>query len=590
MLAPFDPIIKAPKWELCPRAYWGIPSIDVSQCIADTAKQYGAGEHMRASYIQMLRHISRGGQYSVIGKAKDPKIIESICAHFPKLVDKTTVDYIVGCIAPSTYPLQTLRSIQATGYEFDQKQLQLLNDAGYAIQLLVKSMTIDQLILLYDNPQFADAFYDGLALSDEVVKSKEKILQDIITPHQIIPTTQLANRIIRGYAVRKEHSLAILASLYCILSRISCKPDIAVIIELIRMNRIFCNKSNHTATKHFAYTHLSRVLGLYGVKVTRDMVLGLIEQHHVFKMLVHPEITQYNPIPEIHMLLANVHFPEQYIEHLLEHKYLDYQSDVFVSLISSGYDPKGLHTAEYLRHTNNVFPDRYVQKMFCLGTAKSIDMLVRCKITPTFDLVRLSTSIDVLRGLVGARIYTDEQTDRYIETMCDKSARWVGDANVNDKDYLDICDSLSESDRQKFLRLAREHIFEYRVIARYSIRLTKQYVDCMAKYCQWETIVRLMWAGHQYIASLIDIDTVISAPQYIARKWLAYWIVDQHMCWDDCDMYVDSIGSVESAKWSSDDIEALLKQPIVDITATRQMVEQSKHLDIRLVESWYHSI
>lgn len=556
MNSPFETIIRANRWTL--NYTWRPESVNICDCIEQTHKKYG-DDINTSDFEKMIKAITNGAHSSPLANRRDPDIINKICTLYPDFINTKIVDNLLKCMTHYTYPQDCITAILATGYKFTKHQLTQLNKFGYTLVDIVENMTYQDLIMTFDNSAFMSQFQTDFAvdyttpIGKATIDAKILILKNIITRYKI----EIESSFVMSLLSRlQQYYTGYIESIYAhmilnvhivanelkntILSRES-------FLELVLKYPKFYDITSPQVWLNKQYKDniiclIKKILTYYDDPIDRNMMLTVMKPE-MFPAFLYTDTSNYDPMEDIFYILTK--FKKLYttsfinhnkhridlcdivITHLLDNGYLKYD-DFLITLISLGLTEMitTLTTpcinvpllSTLIDKSNIALNNKEIECMYTLCGTTTLAALSDIKIFPTVEYVKMNVNVGAMSVLVDSSPFSDDKMMDYIELVNQFGESTKDMSKIQPIDIIGIYDSLSEKDKQIYIRLSNCDIGD---LIRYRLTLTREFVECLFRYGEWRTIVFLLHLSdeYDYIINLIDEPMIMMINALVGRMW-----------------------------------------------------------------------
>ena len=527
MQKPFEVIFNAPDYML--RYLHRNDRIKISEDIQKTYEQYGQEGVNDIDFNKLITLLTNGASHSVISHRRDPVIILTLCACFPKKLNKKYIDSIIKCINSHSYPQSTIDEITKTGYTFTPQQIKTLHGMGYLMLTTLKTMSYDEFTSLFDNPTFISNIEINIGVdynqNKDSINGKIDMLKNICYKYNIKLEPSILMILLKKIEQKIRVSsdwLNIIINIHIIVDKLGAGFVNETLLNILVNYNLF---NFNIPNPIIQYDKIKQLINYYDKSViNREFILKNILNMYMFQTLIHPGITDYNPVEDIYIILGqikNSHCIEIYLRHLLNHYYLKYD-EFLLYLLSLGFDRNCIILNEYLKKNNMMIDDKYINNFFTFSDGESINMLSECKILPTMENILQCTQEKQLRYINNTNIFLDDQSEKYINLITNENYSDCIKHNIDEENFIEIYNSVNDKDKKILSRIPMNEILNFSTIVRYDIKLTKSYVTYMIMYGYLNDIIMLIYLSNKnnYLIEMFDIDMIILIPGALGRMWM----------------------------------------------------------------------
>lgn len=544
----------------------------VIQCLKDTHKQYGSNISQK-EFDAMINFITKveNNILSMYGfEGNQIEIIKTLCELFPTFIDVKMIDSLVKCRFYSTY----IPFIKNTGYEFTPSQINSLIKKGFKKIELIDTISYTEFLesIAVGHGESWRNDFENCCFDDDkhVLNKKVTPLKTIIDNNSFTVQDNLVMAIIKKCSEYEKHNIMIALNAHILARELGVKQFTEKNLEnvLLHYDKKYAFQYAFSKTNPDERTIIvCKILQFYDKKpITRSMILKM-ETENWMECFLRPDMTDYEPINDI-IFCHGLKQPNM-TNHLFDNNYVKH--DDFFSIVmlfnKSIICDVSTEPNPYLM---KMIDDRKfnmcdLDAMFAFCDVPMLRLLLNIKIIPTKQQVLSITDHNVFRHYGDTlKIFTnaDATLDNIIKSVDESSSNVRHFDNLEDSvDSVKIYDSLSERDKQIFIRLRK---LKFDEIVRYDIKLTKQLVDYLISIGRWLDIAKLLYLSkeYDYVIDMID-DIFLSSPTYFSRLWLNNNIVMGKK---------NSFSSIERIprKYVQIDVNELLAKPaLIDIEKIR---------------------
>ncbi len=568
MQKPFEVIFNAPDYRL--RYTYRNDSINIGEDIEKTLIQYGEEGVSDIHFNKLINLLTNGASHSVLAHRKDPRIISKLCSCFPKMLNKKYIDSIIKCINSNSYPQSSIDEIINAGLSFSLQQIKTLHSNGYLMLNTLKTMNYEEFISLFENSTFFANIEANIGVDYDddqnkyLINDKIIALKSICDKYNIIVEPNILKIILNKMVqkIRMSHDwLNIIINVHIIVEKLSAGFANETLLEIFVNYNLF---NINDAQPIIRYDKIKQLINYYDKSIiTRDFILKNILNVNLFKTLIHPSITEYNPVEDIYVIVGQIkdsYYIVKYIEHLIEHNYLKYD-EFLLYLLSLGFDKNCTILNKYLKINNMFIDEKYINNFFTFSDGESINMISDCKILPTMDNILQCTKKEQLRLIQNTNIFLDDQSEKYINLITNENYTESPKLNINEEIFLEIYNSVNEKDKQILSRISFNDILNISTIIRYDIKLSKTYVTYMTIYGYLNEIILLIYLSNNnnYLIEMFDIELILLIPSTLGRMWMLNNCYHGNIC---CYILPDNL---YDNKFNLEfDLNNLMKIPIIN--------------------------
>ena len=526
---PFYEIFSSSRYRL--RYGHAYDPLNIAKVIKDTSEQFD--EIPEADFDQMIKTLTVGGASSVIALRRDPNIITSLCTNFPTKINKKHIDKIIKAMKSPSYPKYCIDAITDIGHVLTKTQLKYLISAGYDMMSGMDTMNYDEFIALFDNNEYTNNLRYALSsnydespnLLDEKIREMNnlRVKYDIKFDSKFIDT--IMTKVYKGLLL----DLNSLINIHIVAKSLDIFFDKNQLKNILS-NYTFRDLISYYEEARFDDDHksmlLKRICNYYPCTestIDRDFILDFRDKFTIIKLIVHPSLTNYNPLEDLfYMLVEMGQFACEYLNHLLKFKYLNYD-DFLLYLLSLGFDNDNatiMH--EYISKNNIKIHDDYLPFFYMFTNCNMINILLDNKIMPTSENILQCTRFEQLISIQNTDVFLDEKIINYIDMVTNPNYNNTEPFLVlSEENFIEIYNSLNKKDREIIIRTPIQNVLKLGTIVRYDIRLTKQYLMHMILYGHWRSIIKLLCFTNKYdyLYNMFDIEMILQIPSMIARMW-----------------------------------------------------------------------
>jgi hypothetical protein len=558
MNTPFQVTMNTPMYALT--RTWGQQHIDIVKDINDTFFKYGEDGVYDKDFNKLITRLSQNSKQgkSILNWKRDPAIILALCDRFSAYFNTKNIDQLISCFTKETYPMNCIESIMNTGYKFTDSQVAVLNTLGYPMYSLTKILAYNDFLSLLSTSEFANTLNNGLehVLSTQDIECKVKMIRDICDKYKIKLQSDFVGAWIKSLRFLSKHdlysSLDTLINIHHIAKKFNIEYVNETIIDIIDNNSIFFEEKNkvnysfknlkNTYCAEFDYAKFKVLSNFYNTfTINRSIIIDRLSLP-IITALLHPLITNYNPINDIFYILTLVplYHNNKLVTHLLNHNYLKYDQ-FLMYLLSIGLIDDNDIINECITKYNISINEQYIENFYTFAQYDILNLLCEHKIMPILQNILLCTSHDQLTGFYDNSIFIDDDIEKYICSIIGHTDPYDynifkeainNNAHINIDYFLNIYDSLSERDKNIFERVDIDSIFKLSTIIKYRLNITDEYLINMIARGHWKSLILLLHISseYDYLIDMMDINIIILAPSLIARKWLVNNILNSNIC------------------------------------------------------------
>jgi len=469
MLSPFYDIFIAGKYRLRYAHAYGTP-VNIPKIIKNTSLQYGAQGVTDDEFDILINQLTSGGNISsVIAYRKDPEIISSLCEHFPTKIGKKHLDKIIRAMVVGSYPKYCIDALLNTGHSFTKLQIKYLMSVGYDMTSNLETMEYDEFIAMFDNIHYiADlkrAIVTNYSANPQILDERIKTMNNLRVKYGIIfdgtdffnvmmkkvySSTMDFNTILNVHLVVKSMGVVnfdvnqlknVLFNYFIDYGiNLNCSNDPAILSLVDEKRRIFFHICEY-------YQSNNRSV------IDRKFILDFRDRINVIMFLLHPSLTDYDPLEDLFYLLVEIREKANvsiFLDHLLKHNYLIYDEFMFY-LLSLGFGNDHIPIMrEYVNNKKTKIHEKYLPFFYMFTNFDSIDILLDHKILPTLENIYQCVTQKQLEGIQNTDVILDKNVTKYINMVTnvnhnDKSESLCQE--LSDADFLEIYNSLNKHDK-----------------------------------------------------------------------------------------------------------------------------------------------
>lgn len=586
--------------------------------IINTYNIYGSDGVNDKDFDKMIAIITLHGNraYIVNGRNKCGDIILKLCELFFEKLTPKNMDKLLKCISINKMEQNYLELISQTQYIFTESQIKLLNNLGYITHEFTHSLSYEQLLLLFNNSLFMNNFKKDIYISydlsatpiDEIITLLKNLCEKYkiaIETHFEFPLKLISLLITTDV----QTNTVMIYNIHIIANNLNIKFKRSILIEIMD-NYLLCKTNSPTNINNVIldYKKIRQIINNYDQDIIdRDFVLQrIMNNNYAFIIILHPLITNYNPIHDIIYILLcfdkdktnpnnNILIRDDIINHLLKYGYLKH--DIFLLfLLSLGLNSSSKFLNEYFQKSDS-YNLYYIDNFFIFASAENLDILSEQKIMPTLDRLMLCTSLNQLQMSAHSIMFLDNECEKYIKkiSVCLQTECYIYKEEYYNEMFIDIYESLNDNDKKIILHIDKKNILKISIIIRYGIKLTKKYITYMITCGCWIDIILLMHLSNKYdyILKFIDITMILLAPTLIARIWLLNNILNSnrksfinfycpYVTFENNWKYYQQFQQIQQ----KNDIIKLLSTPLInnidDIKEEIKVYKENKHKNIIL--------
>jgi hypothetical protein len=545
MLSPFYDIFIAGKYRLRYALAYGTP-VNIPKIIKNTSLQYGAQGVTDEDFDKLINQLTSGGNISsVIACRKDPEIIYSLCAHFPTKIGKKHLDKIIKVMVAASYSKHCIEALLNIGHSFTKSQIKYLLSVGYDMTSNLETMEYDEFIAMFDDihyiADFKHAIVTNYSANPQVLDEKIKTMNNFRVKYGIVfDGTDFIN-----VMMKKVYSFPM--DLNTILNVHFVAKSIGVAnFDVNQLKYVLKNYSidyginlnclNDPATlslvdkKRCVFFQICEYYQSNNRSVIdREFILDFRDQINIIIFILHPSLTDYDPLEDLFYLLVEIREKANvsiFLDHLLKHNYLIYDEFMFY-LLSLGFGNDHIPIMrQYVEKKDTKIHEDYLPFFYMFTNLDSIDILLDYKILPTPENIYQCVTQKQLKGIQNTDVILDRDVTKYINMVTninyDNESKSVCQ-ELSDTDFLEIYNSLNKNDKDIIVRIPIKDLLDLGTIIRYNIRLTKEYLLCFILYGQWKSIILLLCLTdkYDYLYNMFDFEMILQFPEMMTRMW--FW-------------------------------------------------------------------
>lgn len=530
MQRPFHEIINASKYRL--KYVNAYDPFSIIKIIKDTAQQVNVNDIYisDADFDNMIKALTSGGMSSAIASRKEPGIITSLCTHFPTKITKKHIDKMIKCMDKKSYPKSCVDAISNIGHVFTKSQMKHLIASGYDMISDIGEMNYDEFLAFFNNVDYVNELRYALSAkydeSPHILNHKIKSMNDLRLKYNIKFDTKFIDIIVTK-VFSNNFTLNSLFNVHLLAKNMEMdfdKNQFKNILRIILLRDLVSYYEESKCSDDQKCMLFKNICDYYGPSVIdRDLILDFCDKFSIIKLIIHPFLTDYNPLDDLFYMLTQISPLDtcEYLKHLLKLKYLNYD-DFLLYLLSLGYDDNNATLLREYIGQNNKIHDDYLPFFYMFTNSSTLMILFDNKIMPMPENVLQCTKIEQLTYIKDTDVFMDDKNIKFIETITDKN---YYESNIffelSQEHFLELYYSLTKKDREIIIRIPIQNVLKLGTIIRYDIKLTKQYLTYLILYGYWRDILKLLCFTNKYdyLYSMFDIDMILHVPTMIARMW-----------------------------------------------------------------------
>ena len=330
---PFQTIVDAKRYQF---GYIGNMKININNCILKTKLQYGVDGVSQQDFDKMISVLCTG-THSVLSMFRDPSIITQICTSYPQYLNEKNVDNIINCLVEICYPQSCIDNISNVGYVFTESQVKKLYALGYMMLNIVKTMTYQEFLALFDHADFWLTFRHDInidyTINPGIIDSKITMLKDIRDKFKFQIEDNFAHHISEKYNLMRNVDnyvcyVNIVLNIHIIANSLGMCFTRHYFYRIVENSHRFYMPPNNVGVD---YHNIGEIIKYYGDPINRKFILDCVDKTmtygiYIFRGFLTPILSSYDPMEDIFYIMFNVanHQRCQYIQHMLDSNYLKY--------------------------------------------------------------------------------------------------------------------------------------------------------------------------------------------------------------------------------------------------------------------------
>lgn len=529
MQSPFYEIKHASRYRL--RYANAYDAVNIVKIIKDTHATWGENGVSDADFEQMIMILTISGMSSIIACRRDPEIITTLCTCFPTKMNKKHIDRLIKTMKKTSYPKKCIDAISNLGHVFTKTQLKLLIAAGYDMMSGMETMNYDEFIALFNNEEYTNDLRYALSVkyddSPHLLDERIKTMNDLRAKYDIKFDKKFIDTIMTKVYKGGMLNLTTLLNIHLVAKKLDIifdREQLKHILKNYAFRDLITYYDEARCTNDQKCMLLKCICDYYGPSIIdREFILDFYDRIDIIKLIIHPSMTNYNPLEDLFFMLVQMGTRAwEYLDHLLEYKYLNYD-DFLLYLLSLGFDnDQATIMHKHINNNNIKIHDDYLPFFYMFTNPEVLNILFDNKIMPTTENILQCTTKNQLLYIQNTDVFLDEKIIQYIETTTNKNyCESEPIFELSQEHFIEIFHSLSKRDKEIIMRIPIQHILRLGTIIRYDIKLTKQYVQYMILYGHWKNLIKLLCFTNKYdyLYNMFDIDMILLIPTIIARMW-----------------------------------------------------------------------